>query len=368
MLEIKLKKLEGSAIDSFKSLRAIESQKDFSAHKLDGLFDGLWEWDLEKKELNISKSFWKLFGIEPELSNCNITNLKRVIVPEDQHLLKKHFRRNLKEGHSDTIKLELRGIHKNQSTIWLFCNARVRQRNSSGRVIKIAGTLTDITDLKVEQRKNDINHRLAAIAEMAGNISHEINNPLAIANISVDWITKALNQNAFDPASIAEKLATTKKSIKRASGIVESLKLYTKSNFNSDLKRDKYIHNIINVTLSFLTPRAYKHNIEIINLVNKEIILFCNESQISYIFHSVIANIINSLVESDQSKIIISSLVDKEVAVISFESPSKCIDKDDDLNVSKSILESQEGSLRLIENQNSINVEVRLPVKKLKTS
>ncbi len=343
--------------------------------------DSYWEWNLATKQSYMSPQFWNMFGYSPESIDDEIKKWNEMIFPEDLITLKQNLKKHFKTKGQHQIKQEIRCRHRNGSIVWVVCVGKVIEWSDEGRPVRMIGTHTDVTQIKKIQKNLDNNLRLAALGEMAGSISHEINNPLAIINISLDWLSKVVSQPNFDVEKVVTKIQTAKKNITRASSIIEGLKLYT-GNLHNELRKEHKASRIMDITLSLLASRIDKHHIEVINQVDSDLTLYCDESQISYVFHSLISNSIDALNGGFKKRLEVSSTVIDGQAVIRFtdtgggpglaqsatskEHPllSTTISSGSrlGLSVSKSILENHMGSLELVNNSKTTVFEIRLPM------
>lgn len=103
------------------------------------------------------------------------------------------------------------------------------------------------------------NSRLAAVGEMAANISHEINNPLAIIQGSVDVIETCVEPNS----PVMKHLDTISKTVQRVSKIVTALKRisHDKNNFSESSKEN--LCDIVDGVISIISESLKKCQIRL---------------------------------------------------------------------------------------------------------
>ncbi|HLW57074.1 MAG TPA: HAMP domain-containing sensor histidine kinase [Bacteriovoracaceae bacterium] len=78
--------------------------------------------------------------------------------------------------------------------------------------------------LNKEKAKAMVSSKMAALGEMAGSISHEINNPLFVIKATVSTLIKEISQNKTSNEEILDKCHTIEKTSSIISDIIRSLK------------------------------------------------------------------------------------------------------------------------------------------------
>jgi PAS domain S-box-containing protein len=150
-----------------------------SAHKAG--HTGTWEWNLETNEAFWSSEIPSLHALPPEQFDGTLETCLKTVHPEDVSLVRARFRTALKNKlayHS-----EFRVVHPGGETRWLCSHGQVIE-GRKGRVARILGITSDITDRRREEEALRRSEKLAAAAKLAATIAHEMNNPLeALTNL-----------------------------------------------------------------------------------------------------------------------------------------------------------------------------------------
>lgn len=108
--------------------------------------DGLWEWDLELKELALSARWKAMLGYsERELGTSPGAWFDRVH-PDDVEALKTCLSAHL-QGRSPCVEVEYRIQHRDGGWRWMSCRA-LASRGADGRAQRMIGSQTDITEQK----------------------------------------------------------------------------------------------------------------------------------------------------------------------------------------------------------------------------
>lgn len=159
---------------------------------------------------------------------------------------------------------------------------------------------------RIEEDSNQITSlsNLSAIGEMAGNIAHEINNPLTIIS-STAHLLKIMNERGdLTPEIQEKKLNTIQDTTIRVSKIVESLRVLSRDSSNDELERIP-ISIILNEITSVSIERMRVNNImfsypnteEIDNLVVE-----CKHVQVAQVFINLVNNSYDAIIHNEAEK------------------------------------------------------------------
>jgi PAS domain S-box-containing protein len=150
-----------------------------SAHKAGRT--GTWEWNLETNEAFWSSEIPSLHALPPEQFDGTLQTCLKTVHPDDVPLVRARLRTALKsklDYHS-----EFRVVHPGGETRWLCSHGQVIE-GRKGRVARILGITSDITDRRREEEALRRSEKLAAAAKLAATLAHEMNNPLeALTNL-----------------------------------------------------------------------------------------------------------------------------------------------------------------------------------------
>ena len=108
-----------------------------------GANDGIWDWDIRTDSVYYSPRYKEILGYGPDdLSKDPAVWTKRVH-PDDLKLVLRANQRCI-DGEADTFAVEFRMRHRDGSYRWILSRG-VSLRDATGRVIRMAGTHSDIT-------------------------------------------------------------------------------------------------------------------------------------------------------------------------------------------------------------------------------
>lgn len=175
-----------------------ESQERYKL-VVDGVYDGLWDWDVEEDIFTVSSRWVEMLGYDIGEIMPNVNGFLRIVHTDDRerifNALESYIHRR-----KDSYDEEFRMLHKDGSTRWIMARA-AGSWDDQGKAIRIAGSHTDITerkeaehslrrineelDLRVKERTKELIEakELAEDANQAksrflANVSHEIRTPM----------------------------------------------------------------------------------------------------------------------------------------------------------------------------------------------
>lgn len=121
---------------------------------------GVWDWDLLTDHIYISPNLKALLGYSDKDIANHIDCWSSLVYPADRPLVHQAIQAHL-AGHAAEFKVTHRMLHKDGSIRWILARGRAF-RDAAGRPLRMAGTDTDITDLKYTEEALVQSHRQIA--------------------------------------------------------------------------------------------------------------------------------------------------------------------------------------------------------------
>lgn len=183
-------------------LRALKESEDRYSLVLKATNDGIWEWNLRNRSIYFSPRWKEILGFsKEELKNTPDEWFKR-IHPDEVNRVEDELALHL-DGKSPSFTSEHRLLHKNGSYIWVRMNGKALS-DHEGALIKIAGSLTDITAEKLEDSLTGLPNKVLFLDRLAAalkRVKYEPGSTFVYFAIGIDnyrWISNNLGGKAAD--------------------------------------------------------------------------------------------------------------------------------------------------------------------------
>ncbi len=130
------------------ALRASEQRYALAAR---GANDGIWDWDIDADRVHLSPRWKEILGYgEDEIGNTN-ESWMTLVHPDDLPTLRAAIESH-REGNGVHLEVEHRMVARDGGERWVMTRGAA-VRDGSGRALRIAGSMTDITARKVAEQQ-----------------------------------------------------------------------------------------------------------------------------------------------------------------------------------------------------------------------
>jgi diguanylate cyclase (GGDEF)-like protein/PAS domain S-box-containing protein len=138
-----LLRAEGARREAEERARALGASEERYALSVAGANDGLYDWDMRTGEAYYSARFKSTLGFEERELPNTMSDLVRRIHPDDTARVRQRLIDHLK-GLTPHFEDEYRILHKDGTYRWVLTRG-VTVRDSAGRAVRMAGSMTDMT-------------------------------------------------------------------------------------------------------------------------------------------------------------------------------------------------------------------------------
>jgi C4-dicarboxylate-specific signal transduction histidine kinase len=256
---------------------------------------GSWTFDLATQELAWSNELHKIYEISEEEPKTKLYQLYRSRVhPEDQARLDECVRRATETGEGYVLDYRL-----------TLGDGRIKHVQGIGRVTfdengkpaRLGGTCRDRTQeaelqqlLDLERAKSVQRARMSSLGELSAGIAHEINNPLAVIDGSVELLLR----RSGDARNVEERAETIRGASQRIAKIVRGLKSFSRPH-DETVFASHALTAILQDALVLVEPKAKGRNTRILTDVKSDPRLYCDRLQVQQVLINLISNSIDAV-------------------------------------------------------------------------
>ena len=168
----------------------LRAQQDRYERAVRGSRDGVWDYDLSADTIYYTERCSELLGVDADALGTQAEAFIQRVIPKDRAKLRQTIANNIKHGTPYDIEVRMQvgpGVANpdpadEPAVRWFRLRAET-ERDADGRAVRIAGTLSDIDELKRQERELIAAREKAELAnksktEFLANMSHELRTPL----------------------------------------------------------------------------------------------------------------------------------------------------------------------------------------------
>ncbi len=146
--------------------------------------------------------------------------------------------------------------------------------------------------------------KMATIGLIASGVAHQLGNTLnTISSIAISLEMRAQKSESVASNVLTESLESVTKALTLSASIIRGLDFAAKQNStNHDLK----IHDVVNTSIILIRGKNLE-KCEVVNQIDKELIIYSNESSLLQIFMNLISNTVDALGQRRDGRVTISN-------------------------------------------------------------
>jgi PAS domain S-box-containing protein len=262
---------------------------------------GIWDWDLRTNQVVWDDTLFAIFGI-PKAVPMGYEVFARRVHPEDMGVVEASLQRAIQRKTQDSVEFR---IIRPDGVVRHVYSVQGAVLDEHGNVVRVVGTGVDVSERRhmeaqIESNKAQLvtSARLSALGMMAGNIAHEINNPVGIIHaLASNLIDMVEQEEGAPPDLVVRNGRRIRETAERISGIVKSL-LQISREGSSDRFFPTRISKILDETLEICRARFRSNGVKLILPAEvPELSVSCREVQIAQVLLNLLQNAFDAVVD-----------------------------------------------------------------------
>jgi len=267
---------------------------------------GIWDWDLRTNTTVWDDTHFEIFGI-PKVVPMPYEEFARRVHPEDLPKVQASLERAIQGKTQDFV--EFRILRPDGSVRHLY-SAEGAVLDANNKVVRVVGTAMDISERKFMEAQIEANKaqlitsaRLSALGMMAGNIAHEINNPVGIIHALASNLLDMAEQDASVPLeAVAHSAKGIRETSERIAGIVRNLLQISREGTNDKFLSTR-VSKILNETLEICSARFRANGIRLILPAQVPTVsVSCREVRIAQVLLNLLQNAFDAALELKEDR------------------------------------------------------------------
>jgi len=190
---------------------------------LNGVNDGIWEWDLKTDAISLSSRFIESLGYNANEFKLTSQTWASIVHPDDVEKRASRMHVYLR-GAEPTCSCEYRVRAHSGKYVWLL-ERGVAMRTGNGKVVRMAGSISDVTKRRNTEDSLRQAQKMEAVGQMAGGIAHEFKNAL----VGVVGFTEMAMIDVTDTENVTLCLNELKKAADSASKLTNDLLAFSRN-------------------------------------------------------------------------------------------------------------------------------------------
>ena len=151
---------------------------------------GYWDWNIKEKTEYLSPALKKMFGYEDDEINNHPDSWKKLVHPDDLPGIFECYSLHVQSEGIVPYSYSARFYHKNGSTVNIYCEGQIIDRDEAGKPVRMIGVYKDITELT--QKKIKLAQRNAELEDFVYATSHDLKEPLLNINSFSKLLSKEI--------------------------------------------------------------------------------------------------------------------------------------------------------------------------------
>jgi PAS domain S-box-containing protein len=291
------------AFDRAKLFDQLHQANEILETVLNATTDAIFDWCIKDRVIQWSKHATRIVGDTLVMDELEFWSR---IYASDQPWIRSVLKEQgcLNKG----FQVEFRLQNAAGSYIWVELNGQAIC-DAEGRPVRMIGSIRDISERKRSEELVLRSEKQAVVGQLAAGVAHEIRNPLTALKGFTQLIQR--KYNVMD-----EYIGVMLEELNRIEHIVNEFLFVSKPHLID--YRVNRIRTILDSVLLIMGTQAILSNVQIINDVDEQLDILCDENQVKQVMINLIKNAIESMPEGGTMTIDSSILLEERQVHIRF--------------------------------------------------
>lgn len=302
----------GNHWNNFQNIKRIAELKNSLERIIEASHLGIWEYNVERDNLEINTFFKELFNIPKNQTDLTCKDFFELIADEDKNRVNENFEKLL-NGNNTTLNIDFK-INSSQPK-YVQLKGEVIQWGFVGKPEIISGILLDISELKILSKQLEETIRIKD--KFFDIIAHDLKNPMNAVKSLLDDLLVSFD--SLSPDELFEAQNQIQKSITVLSQLVNNLLEWSRT------QTGRIVHNPDNIDVFYIISssidvnfyQAKIKNIEIINNVPHNTVVYADSNMLYTVFRNIISNAIKYTLDGGTVQISANDLGDNYEIIVS---------------------------------------------------
>lgn len=297
---------------------ALRTEEERFHHAFEAVNDAIWDFDAEQGGLYWSPQYYTMLGYVPGEFSASVDQWRALLHPDDALVAEKLFTECL-VNHRDDYRCEARFKTRDGGWKWMLIRGKVIKRNSTGEMLRMIGTHTDLTQQKaveaeIQQLNEDLEQRVRQrtveletankeLQSFAYVVSHDLKAPLRAISRLASWLVQDYG-SAFDVKG-QEMIALLIGRVKRMDTLIDGILEYSRIGRLESVSVPIDLNQLVQEVIDSLAPPPHIR----ITITTPLPGIVANPTRMSEVFQNLLSNAIKFL-DKPQGQITIACLDD----------------------------------------------------------
>lgn len=187
---------------------------------------GSWDWDTSTGKIYWSDEVYRIFGLEQQQSEITYGTFIDAVHPDDRARVNAAVDASIADP-TLALDFEHRIIRGDGDERTLHERGEVT-KDADSQVIRINGTVQDITDTKRTEVQLIHSAKLAIVGQMASGIAHELNQPLHIIRLATELATVRNADSSSTSEDEVDYLTKIRQQVDRMGEIINHMRVFAR--------------------------------------------------------------------------------------------------------------------------------------------